>query len=96
MITQHQLAKLELLQRQACQRYVGLLADAAELLKGPWMASVLDSSNSTDDQNTFYGRVHSSAVAELVKNTITPTGLTKILQGHADGVSSIDPVSEAR
>ena len=34
-----------------------------------------------------------SAVAELIKNIITLTGLTKILQGHADEVSVIDPVS---
>ena len=57
--TQHQLAKLELLQRQAYKRYVGPLADDAELSKVPWGARVLDPSNSIDDQNTFYDQVHS-------------------------------------
>ena len=39
--------------------------------------------------------MHSNAVAESIKNIITPAGLTKILQGHTDGVSFIDPVSKA-
>ena len=59
LITQHQLAKLELLQRQVYKRYVGPLADGAELAKVPWGARVLDPSNSIDDQNTFYDQVHS-------------------------------------
>ena len=84
LITQHQLAKLELLQRQAYKRYVGLLAGDAELSKGPWEARVLNLSNSIDNQNTFHDQVHSSAVSELIKSIITPTGLTKILEGHAD------------
>ena len=59
------------------------------------MARVLGSSSSVDGQNASCNQVHSSAVAELIKNVITPTGLTNILQGHTDGVSFIDPVSGA-
>ena len=59
LITQHQLAKPKLLQRQAYKRYIGPLADDTELLRGPWEARVLDPSNSIGDQNTFYDQVHS-------------------------------------
>ena len=59
LIIRHQLAKLELLQCQVYKRYVGPLADDAELPNGRWMARVLDPSNSIDDQNTFYDQVHS-------------------------------------
>ena len=59
------------------------------------MARVLGSSSSVDGQNASCNQVHSSAVAELIKNVITPKGLTNILQGHADVVSFIDPVSGA-
>ena len=46
-------------------------------------------------ESFFYKQVHSNAVTELTENVITPKGLVKILQGHTDGVSFIDPVSGA-
>ena len=79
LITQHQLADLELLKRQAYARYVGPLAAGAAVPEGPSESRVLDPANSAADEALFYQQVHSMAVAELIKNTVTPAGLTKIL-----------------
>jgi len=55
----------------------------------------LDPANSADDEALFYEQVHSMAMAELIKNTVTPAGLTKILKGHASEISFVDPVNGA-
>ena len=95
LITQHQLTDLEILKRQAHARYKDPIADGDPIPAGPWTARVLDPENDLDDRATFYDQVHSNAVAELIKNTITPSGMAKILQGKLDDISFIDPVTAA-
>ena len=95
LITQHQLTDLDILKRQAHARYKDPIADDDPIPGGPWTARVLDPENNLDDRAAFYAQVHSNAVTELIKNTVTPSGLAKILQGKLAEISFIDPVTEA-
>ena len=95
LITKHQLMDFDILKRQAHARYKDPIADDDPIPAGPWTANVLDPENNLDNRVKFYAQVHSNAVTELIKNTVTPSGLAKILQGKLGEISFIDPVIEA-
>ena len=78
LITQHQLTDLDILKRQAHTRYKDPILDGQPFPEGPWTSNVLDPANNLDDRAKFYAQVHSNAVTELIKNTVTPSGLAKI------------------
>ena len=91
LIQQHQSVPFVQLQRLAHERYGTALHKDQEIPSGPWTSRELDPANVPDDKVTFFSRVHSNVIVELLKNTLTSTGFSKIVQGKRDQITFTCP-----
>ena len=93
LIHQHQSVSFERLQRLAHARFATELTENQPVPVGPWTSRVLDPANDPADKITFYDRVHSNVVTELLKNILTSTGFSKVIQGKKDEITFTCPAT---
>ena len=72
LLTQYQLANLDILKHQAYRCYVGQLADNAAFPEGQLTTQTLNPANNIDNRNIFHEQVYSNTVVELVETIVTP------------------------
>ena len=86
LFTQYGSISFERLQRIAHARFCTEVAAGDPLPPGPWSTRQLDPANVPADKKTFYDRVNSQVVAQLVQNILTPEGYSKLLQGKKNKI----------
>ena len=91
LIHQYQSVPFERLKRLAHARFATELTENQVIPGGPWTSRVLDPANDPADKITFFDRVHSNVVTELLKNIVTSTGFLKVIQGKKDQITFTCP-----
>ena len=91
LITQHQSITFEDMQRASQRRFATGLANGDPIPGGAWTLRVLDPANVPDDKTTFYNRVDSNVSLELIKNSLSSTGWTRIIAGKQNLISYTCP-----
>ena len=87
LITQHQSITFEDMQRASQRRFATALASGDPIPVGKWALRVLDPANVASDKTTFYNRVDSNVTLELIKNSLSSTGWTRIIAGKQNLIS---------
>ena len=77
-------------------RFSNALANGASIPGGSWALRVLDPANVPEDKVTFYNRVDSNVTLELIKNSLSSTGWTRIIAGYQDLISYTCPNTGAQ
>ena len=82
LIDQYQSMTYQHVIREAHKRFGTELAPGVDIPDSTpsnlWALRTIDPANVDDDKAIFYNRVHSSVVAQCLRNTMTPTALTNL------------------
>ena len=79
LITQSPSIELERVQREAFRRFSTAIDEADPIPATPWKKETLDPATVAADQKTFYRRVDSNVVTEIIKGMLTPKGWADLL-----------------
>ncbi len=80
LITQHSMAKLDDVKREAHARFATKLGDGIAIPPPPYKATDNDPASNDPDKEVFYARVNSPIVATSIKNCLTVAGWDDLMQ----------------
>ena len=81
------------MQREAHTRFANPILEGDDLPDPPWSSTVLDPANNVADRSRFYRRVDSEVIVESIKNSVTPSGFSKIISNKLPLISFRDPAT---
>ena len=93
LVTQYQVIPFKRMQREAHARFANPVAEGDKLPDPPWSLTALDPANNVADRSRFYRRVDSGVIVESIKNSVTPSGFTKIISNKLPLISFRDPAT---